>query len=761
MSVNEVMGWTDSALDLPAYQGQTMDIVGYADQFSAEAGDRIRFMISARVPEYESQLVRLIHGDDNPDGPGFKEVELPAPCNSIRPGREQKYPRGSYVRVDDPSRKLACQTELVVDAWIMPTLLTPGPSGRLTGSGAQGLLTRWDAASRSGWAVVLDSDGAVCVWLGDRRRVASVSTGVGVRGFAWYAIRVSINCESGAISIAQKPARVYPEDPTFAVVTQQVDLIPASPDVPVLIAGWHDSSKPRWFDVVGHFTGKVDRPRVHCGGVCIADWDFSQEIGSSRVVDLSSNRLNGIAINMPMRGVTGHNFRGRETDFRRVPEEYGAIKFHADDLDDARWAVDFALDVGTEMKSGVYAVRLRSTSSDSEDYVPFFIRPRLAEATAAAAFLAPTYSYLAYGNEHISWRHIGPAVEHKASDYLQPQDYYVAQEELLSLYDHHRDGTGACYASRLRPLVVNFRPRYIAPQLLCSQEFNADLHLIDWLEAKKIDVDVITDEDLHRDGLARLRPYRAILTGTHPEYASEAMVEALEGYLDGGGRIMYLGGNGFYWPIGTHPQRPHIIEVRRGQNGTGTWRSAPGENHLSTTGEVGGLWRDRGRAPQRLVGVGMAGAGFDRGGWFERTAESFDPRVRFIFEGVSAESQIGKIGIGPGRTGGAVGIEIDRMDSQLGTPSHALVIATSKGLSRSFQRAVEEVEFTDDKQGAPDCPFVRADMVFFETPNGGAVFSVGSMTWSSCLSQNNYQNDVSRITENVLTAFINGDLPNE
>jgi N,N-dimethylformamidase len=289
--------------------------------------------------------------------------------------------------------------------------------------------------------------------------------------------------------------------------------------------------------------------------------------------------------------------------------------------------------------------------------------------------------------------------------------------------------------------------------LLSSQEFTADLHLVDWLNVKDIEVDVITDEDLHRDGVDRLREYRVILTGTHPEYVTERMLDSLEQYLDGGGRLMYLGGNGYYWPIGVDPERPHVIEVRRGQNGTGTWRSAPGENHLSTTGEPGGLWRDRARAPQRLVGVGMAGAGFDRGGWFERTPESDDPRVAFIFEGVSRNARIGETGIGPTGTGGAVGIEIDRADPRLGTPPHALVIATSHGLSRSFQRAVEEVEFTDDKQGAPDCPFVRADMVFFECPNGGAVFSVGSMTWCSCLSANGYHNDVSRITENVLRAF--------
>ncbi len=44
-------------------------------------------------------------------------------------------------------------------------------------------------------------------------------------------------------------------------------------------------------------------------------------------------------------------------------------------------------------------------------------------------------------------------------------------------------------------------------------------------------------------------------------------------------------------------------------------------------------------------------------------------------------------------------------------------------------------------------------MVFFEYPNGGAVFSVGSISWFGSLSYNDYDNNVSRITDNVLSTF--------
>ena len=51
-------------------------------------------------------------------------------------------------------------------------------------------------------------------------------------------------------------------------------------------------------------------------------------------------------------------------------------------------------------------------------------------------------------------------------------------------------------------------------------------------------------------------------------------------------------------------------------------------------------------------------------------------------------------------------------------------------------------------------PDVRADMTFFETPGGGAVFSVGSIAWGASLPHNGYDNNVARISENVVRRFL-------
>lgn len=49
---------------------------------------------------------------------------------------------------------------------------------------------------------------------------------------------------------------------------------------------------------------------------------------------------------------------------------------------------------------------------------------------------------------------------------------------------------------------------------------------------------------------------------------------------------------------------------------------------------------------------------------------------------------------------------------------------------------------------------VRADMTLFKSRAGGAVFSTGSIAWGQALPWNNGNNDVARLTQNVLDRFV-------
>ena len=48
-------------------------ITGYSDKYSAFPREKVKFYVNAEKKEnYDVQIVRLIHGDTNPEGPGYK-----------------------------------------------------------------------------------------------------------------------------------------------------------------------------------------------------------------------------------------------------------------------------------------------------------------------------------------------------------------------------------------------------------------------------------------------------------------------------------------------------------------------------------------------------------------------------------------------------------------------------------------------------------------------------------------------------------------
>jgi N,N-dimethylformamidase len=196
---------------------------------------------------------------------------------------------------------------------------------------------------------------------------------------------------------------------------------------------------------------------------------------------------------------------------------------------------------------------------------------------------------------------------------------------------------------------------------------------------------------------------------------------------------------------------PGVIELRRAEDGIRYRDEEPGEYYLELTGEYGGLWRRLGLPPQALVGVGTVAVGFDKSGYYRRTPESSDPRAAFIFEGITLDEIIGDFGF---LGNGASGSEIDATDPLLGTPVHALVVARSEGHSANTLICPDEIGFNSPVLDGVQNPRVRADMTFFETPGGGAVFSVGSIAWAGSLPHHAYDNNVSRLTRNVLLRFL-------
>jgi len=745
-----------------------LKIVGYPDRFSVAPGETIQFKISVEEGDsFEARLVRVVHGDCNPDGPGLKFVHVPSNADGAHPGKPQRIDAGSFMVVD--RFPALASGPFTFFAMVWPTL---------TKRDDQTLFCQWDAATDSGVHVGMSDGGKITVTFGDNGRTASIMAPRAMLDRQWYSLAIAIDPATRQVTIEQQPVQPYAMTQDRYTGSFTLDVAPAAIAAPFHLAGCPEAG-----GTVGrHFDGKIDGPMLLKGlhprdthdamlrdvvdqtlrTHVIAKWDFSQEIRSTRGIDVGPSRLDGELVNLPSRGMKGWNWTGEEHRWELKPEHYGAVHFHSDDVYDAGWETSVSVTVPDDVRSGPYALHVKCGESDShatrEDYLAFFIRPprdpKQMAGRPKVAFLAPTCSYIAYANhaEHITAR--GVEVLMNRMVHFGHSDLYMYDHPELggSLYDTHADGSGVCYSSRLRP-ILNFTAQYhswLGGHGSAVYQYNADTHLFDWLDHNGVDYDVITDEDLHQDGYELLKHYEVVLTGTHPEYHSTRMWDAMKAWIDRGGRLMYMGGNGWYWRIAFHDELPGVIELRRAEDGIRPWIAEPGEYFQSFNGEYGGLWRRIGRAPNVMAGVGFIAQGFDISSYYRRAPDADNPRASFIFEGVPDEI-IGDFGL---VGGGAAGIELDCITTELGSPPNMLRLASSEGHSAMMLLVNEEFGPVPPNLGGDQNLRVRADMAFGETPAGGAIFATSSIAWCGSLSHNGYDNNVSKITANVLKRFL-------
>lgn len=310
-----------------------MEIVGYSDRLSVAPGEAIRFLVSCARPAYRADLVQLIHGDETPGGPGFKERGIPSALAGDYPGRPQPIDAGSHVVVpDDPA--LRPTTGLTLAAWIWPTL---------PDRGVQGIIAKWSATQDLGYALVADERGCLALWLGDDAgHGVRLGTERPMRARTWYLVAASFDATNGEVILSQLPATSWPRDESRAVVRHatRLDRIGQS-DAPLLIAACQTQGADGRVRPGRHFNGKIDRPRLFARALTtaeiaalrdaadpsldgldpIAAWDFTSDAASARVTDRGPHGLHGTAVNLPARAMTGHNWTGRHSQPALAPAE--------------------------------------------------------------------------------------------------------------------------------------------------------------------------------------------------------------------------------------------------------------------------------------------------------------------------------------------------------------------------------------------------------------------------------------------------------
>ena len=741
-----------------------LPLAGYADRMSVRPGETIAFKVSsADDAPYAARLVRVICADPNPAGPGLMEEAVAADFAAEYAGHFQPIHAGSHGVVEQ-GVDLGAMGSLTLVATIWPTL--PGAKRR------QGILSIYDPSVRRGMALAIGEDGSIEALLGATR----VKTRLPLEDRKWYRVFATYDAASATLTAGQ--VRLEGGRPFSMPRTATTTLEAGAAMPPVAAMPWFIGALGG-APVKGHFNGKIERPVIATGAAdaaavevltasptapgVIASWDFSKEMSSVRFLDAGPGGYHGTLVNLPARAMTGSNWTGTEMCFRHAPEQYGAIHFHDDDLYDCGWATAFTWTVPQGTRSGTYAARLKSKSG--EENIPFFVVPPKGKRTADLAVLVSTYTYTVYHNHarpeagNPKWLAMWKAQAKDWGGYVENAAEH--REYGLSTYNYHTDRSGICHASWLRPM-LNLRSGYVTypdPSIRASglRHYPADSHLITWLEQQGIAYDVITDVELDAEGLELLKAYRAVTTGSHPEYHTPAMLNALEAYRDGGGRFMYLGGNGFYWKVARHKELPAAIEIRRGEGGIRAWAAEAGEYYNAFDGEYGGLWRRNGRPPQRLAGVGFTAQGNFVGSHYRQAPDARTSRAAWILDGIAPDELIGGFGLSGH---GAAGFELDRADKRLGTPSHAVILASSEGHEPEAPWVLvpeEQLTHITTIPGLPADQLIRADLTFFETPNNGAVFATGSITFCGSLLHDGGKNNVSRLIRNVLDRFLDSE----
>lgn len=755
-------------------------IFGYANRISVRSGEEITFHVNCDgAAEADAHLVKLIHGDAHEAGPGHIEHEVSSPINGRWQVKKQFTQLGSFLSVADPNGHLVLDDAFSLSAFIWPTLPKKGVR--------QTIMGRWDTLRNAGYALGINPAGHLEFWVGNGKEVDYVTAELPLLHKVWYHIGVAYDPVTGQAEIYQEGVlnrynsllgKVVPHDYSSHVVQKFRFKPHHHTNIPFLIAGAQDEHVLRGPFVSDLFAGKIDRPAVYHGVLnrsefnslrqdpttlkskAVAYWDtslgYSEKGIGNTVIDTGPHHLHATGVNHPVRAMTGWNWNGKDDCFRLNPSQYGGIEFHPDNITDCRWEATNRMIV-PDLPSGIYAMRLRVGPGVgvAEEYIVFVIRPR--EPKGRLCFLVPTASYLAYANESLSFdaHIIQPMTGQPPVVTDLDVETYEHREYGLSTYDHFEDGAGVCYSSYLRP-IINMRPKYRMSSMNITWQFPADLSIVAWIDHMGYDCDFITDEDLDREGVDILKPYNCVITGTHPEYVSERMLDAQEDYVAGGGRLIYMGGNGYYWVVGFADDNPACMEVRKLDSGMRAWAANPGEHYLQTTGEKSGLWRNRGRAPQKLTGVGFIAEGFETAAHYRKMPDSWHRTVSWITEGVEGEI-IGNCGLA---YGGAAGIELDRYDLSLGTPPHTKIIASSGGHSDNYVLVTEELLYAySGLVGSLDYR-IRADMTYFTSPNDGAVFCTGSIGYGQALPANGFNNSASRVLKNVVDAFLRrGKLP--
>jgi len=373
-------------------------------------------------------------------------------------------------------------------------------------------------------------------------------------------------------------------------------------------------------------------------------------------------------------------------------------------------------------RSGLYYLHAKGEETGKFYSFPWVVAPDKPQAKIAV--LASTNTWLAYNN-------FGGRSNYINAHRLPDTPVVNARQDLIRYTEAGSFNVWGFPDSEYLPLSFE-RPEIgnvvkeheevtdpIAGRLTCGMA-PAEWRLLGWLEREGFSYDYYSELQLH-NGTLDLDAYSVLMLSVHPEYWSREMYLKVKDWVwNRGGKLVYLGGNGLNCEVEflaedrlrfkTHlkPSTGGELGMPDPQNPDFYFDSRMARTLESEANLLGVVCTDTGimtAAPYRVLQA-------DHWAFAETGLRNGD-----LFGETSLQERI---------PGGASGHETDKrsMHSPPGTELLA------KGINR-------------DEGGS--------EIVCYQTPTGGAVFSVGSITWVPCLL---VDEGVSRMTSNVLKRYL-------
>jgi N,N-dimethylformamidase len=244
-------------------------IRGYCDRPNVRGGERLDFFLSSpQSGSCKPGLVRLVHGDRNPAGPGYREEPVDCQLPSSCPVGPQFTQMGGHVRVADPDHALSGARGMGLHLHIWPT--TPGKR--------QAVISRFSEFEQTGWALLIEN-GCLCFITGDGNTTSQVRLTRRLFPEVWYSVAVSLDVASQTVQLSQRVTlnsvnsrfgRMVDIDSDESISASGV-VLPGIPTVPLVMAGLcSDSAENCLIDAL--YNGKIDAPTLYDGDCGFACW---------------------------------------------------------------------------------------------------------------------------------------------------------------------------------------------------------------------------------------------------------------------------------------------------------------------------------------------------------------------------------------------------------------------------------------------------------------------------------------------------------